>query len=198
MKKRKRKPTPDCGIFKGKSLPQSCIESAVHAIQCINANAVTNWVDEDTTTNGVGVWAVFGNKMICINRVSDIQNKVSGVTGYPDVNTSLMVGRGIALVNCTSHNAKFNMHFGAVLSGNLTKMTITDLSENGPIDNVAINESNLMVSNSTNVMSKFRGTDYQNPDTFKAGLLISESDTEFAAIKSGFCAVDIIDEAPGP
>lgn len=186
------------GIFGGKTLPRSCIESALHVIQCINnENVATPWINENTTTDGVGVWAVFGNRMICVSRVTHLTNVLSergGVTDFINVNTHLRLGRGIALGNSKEAEKKFNMHFGAVLSGNITKMNLLDLSEDGPVINVALTSGNLVTANSTDVIQKFRSGGYEDPKIFSVGLLISQNDKEFAVIKKCFAAEDIVDE----
>lgn len=179
-------PSPDFGIFVGKQLPKSCIESAVHVIQCYEKKAASQWKNAETTTKGVGVWAMFGNAMFCISRVTDVHEKFvikPVLTDFDGVNILLKPGRGIALANCLAGDAIFNMHFGAVLAGNLTKMTLTDLSEdNSEVLNVCF-ENEVIVTKSTTVIADFRGGDYTDPKTFKVGLLISENDSEFTDLK---------------
>jgi hypothetical protein len=186
------------GIWEDRQLPKSCIESTCHAMQCIGQITWYPWEDAETTTNGPGVWAAFGNKFICISRVSDLPDVLTGVTdfspsylGGASFAAVMCVGRGLILANSKSSNQKFNMHLGAVIDSQDGIFTITDMSERGPVVNSKREYSKLK---STKLVKGFRGDDYGDPDVYKVGLLICETDTGFDGLRDTYSEEQTIDE----
>jgi hypothetical protein len=195
--------------WKGRKLPKSCIESTCHAMQCITQDKWSDWKGADTTTNGPGVWAAFGNKLICISRVSNLPNELTGVTdcdtnklGGGSFSAVMQPGRGLILANSGPRNQKFNMHLGAVIDrqidGQDVIFTITDMSETGPVVNSPIEYLKLK---NTELVNGFRGNGYGDPEVYKVGVLICEAEGDgrrVAELRQEYEApgVEIIDESP--
>jgi hypothetical protein len=175
------------GTWGRRKLPRSCIESTCHAIQRIAENAWKTWASSSTTTNGPGVWAAFGNRLICISRVSDLADHLTGVTdfdpkllGGESVAAVMRAGRGLILANASSGNQKYNMHLGAVIHAEDGKFLITDMSEEGAVNNASITA---LVFEASDLVAGFRGSDYGDAAVFKVGLLVCDLDPAFAKLK---------------
>ena len=192
---RKKKLTLN-GTWMRRKLPKSCIESALHVIQ--SRRRWKTWRNADTTTNGVGVWAAFGNRLICASRVSGLESELTGVTpfqpnllGTHTLNESLTEGRGLIVGNARTDDQPFNMHLGAVLQRDNEQILMTDMVEDGPVANAEI--ETLLLDN-TAIETGFRGHDYGDHDVFQLGLLISEEDSAFAGLRNRYGEGQIIDE----
>jgi hypothetical protein len=179
-----------------KKLPKSCIESACHVIQSFTANKVEPWKNGDTTESGEKVWAVFDNKMICINRRNDVVADLTGVKTAKFDSTKLKAGRGLMLGNSTKSDKKYNMHLGAFLGMSDDNFVLSDLAEDGKITNVAVTRDNTIFSKSSTLLQDFRGEDYKNSQAFKLAFLYADSDPDLGEIKKGFSKDQILDEEP--
>jgi hypothetical protein len=178
----------EASTWSRRKLPKSCIESTCHAIQ--RHDGWTTWKSSATTTSGPGVWVAFGNKMICVSRVSNLADLLTGVTdfdpnllGASSFPAILKTGRGIMIANSKKSDEHFNMHLGAVIGTPSGKFTITDMSEDGPVINSTIETQTIK---STKIIDKFRGTDYGDVSVYKVGLLFRQDDTAYATLSGKF------------
>jgi len=153
-------------------VPHSCIESA----ECIIRSSVCKvlWdsdADEDISEHCV--WMEFRNHRVNISNTVNIQN-LRGLREVENYNFQSLpeLGQGIGLMNITSKNTNYNMHFGAYVStwGNNAIM-ISDVSEEEGDDMVPLKTKRIYHPD------EFRGDDYADTDIFKIGLLTLTPDT---------------------
>ncbi|QDQ28304.1 hypothetical protein FNU76_19195 [Chitinimonas arctica] len=183
---------------KFKILPKSCIESACHIIQSIAENKYTPWKNEGTSITRTAVWAVFGNKMICVSNGSDLPSKFTGVTEYSEFKDKIMekpIGRGFILANSHTKDAMSNMHLGAILKVNDGDYHFSDISEveGEAVRNILVTPKSILVAQADGLVDKLKKVGYK-AKKFVPGLLIHEQDPGFSEIKAQFSSKQIFAE----